>query len=137
MIGKAVNGVKWTQNRTRQKPEAVVSCHSRVEQNIQASAPASLGSTDRKPGGVSYYRGALSMTESWLAAAHKVVLPSWNWIGKDLMGLKAFALSVMESDSGENARKLWKTEGLTGESDMEREILHGWGKLMGKNTFLN
>lgn len=53
------------------------------------------------------------------------------------MGLKAFALSVMESDSGENARKLWKTEGLTGESDMEREIGHGWGKLMGKNTFLN
>lgn len=47
MIGKAVNGVKWTQNRTRQKPAAVVSCHSRVEQNIQASAPASLGSTDR------------------------------------------------------------------------------------------
>lgn len=28
------------------------------------------------------------------------------------MGLKALVLAVMESDRGENARKLWQTEGL-------------------------
>lgn len=37
------------------------------------------------------------------------------------MGLKALALSVMESDRGENARKLWQTEGSTMEH-RDREI---------------
>lgn len=58
------------------RPEVVVSRHSGVEQNIQASAPACLESITRKPGEVCDYLGALPTAASWLAAAHKAVLPS-------------------------------------------------------------
>lgn len=70
----------------------------------------------RKPegGSVIILRPCLWQSLGWQQpAVCKAVSPSWNWIGKDLMALKALALSVMESDRGESARKLWQTEGST------------------------
>lgn len=45
------------------------------------------------------------------------------------MGLKALVLAVMESERGENARKLWQTEGLTVEYTVRETAWKIWTQL--------
>lgn len=45
------------------------------------------------------------------------------------MGLKALALSVMESDRGEHARKLWQAEGSAVEHKMRETERMNWTQL--------